>query len=276
MTVPPLARSARLTLSAAGIHRDEHVRLVSRRQDVVVGEVNLEAGDARKRAGGRADLGGKVRQRGEVVSEDGGLAREAVPGQLHAVSGVAGEADHDPLELLDRFRLGYESGIADNAAPRATMKISEHIHIDRPPEEVWAVVVRSERHTPRGDLHWSSFARCRKARSSVGSRIHEKIRWRGREIEIDDVVTALDPPRRLGIRGGWKPADFELDFLLHSRGWRHARDLRLVVPPQDVADADGHADPRPDAAELHEGRARRPEEVRRDRTALSSASARSA
>ena len=48
----------------------------------------------------------------------------------------------------------------------------------------------------------------------MGSRIHEKIRWRGREIEIDDVVTALEPPRRLGIRGGWKPADFELDFLL--------------------------------------------------------------
>ena len=75
----------------------------------------------------------------------------------------------------------------------------------------------------------------------VGSRIREKIRWRGREIEIDDVVTALDPPRRLGIRGGWKPADFELDFVLvpENRGTLASFDwsflpktfvMRLVTP----------------------------------------------
>ena len=28
------------------------------------------------------------------------------------------------------------------------------------------------------------------------------------------MVTALDPPRRLGMRGGWKAADFELNLLL--------------------------------------------------------------
>ena len=93
------------------------------------------------------------------------------------------------------------------------MKISEHIQIDRPPEEVWAVVADPTTHTA-----WRpalvEFRQVSEGPLEVGSRIHEKIRWRGREIEIDDVVTALDPPRRLGIRGGWKPADFELEFLL--------------------------------------------------------------
>jgi len=93
------------------------------------------------------------------------------------------------------------------------MKITERIHIDRPPEEVWAVVSDPTTHTA-----WRpalvEFRQVSEGPLEVGSRIHEKIRWRGREIEIDDVVTALDPPRRLGIRGGWKPADFELDFLL--------------------------------------------------------------
>ena len=93
------------------------------------------------------------------------------------------------------------------------MKITERIHIDRPPEEVWAVVADPTTHTA-----WRpalvEFRQVSEGPLEVGSRIHEKIRWRGREIEIDDVVTALEPPRRLGIRGGWKPADFELDFLL--------------------------------------------------------------
>ena len=97
------------------------------------------------------------------------------------------------------------------------MKISEHIHIDRPPEDVWAVVADPTTHTA-----WRpalvEFRQVSEDPLEVGSRIHEKISWRGREIEIDDVVTALEPPRRLGIRGGWKPADFELDFLLAPQG----------------------------------------------------------
>ena len=101
-----LREVADVDLERGRVHRDEHVRLVAGREDVVVGEVDLEAGDARQRAGGRADLRGEVRQRREVVPEDGGLAREPVAGELHAVAGVAGEADHDPLELLDRLGLG--------------------------------------------------------------------------------------------------------------------------------------------------------------------------
>ena len=52
----------------------------------------------------------------------------------------------------------------------------------------------------------------------VGSRIREVLDWRGREIVIDDVVTAFEPPHRLGIRGGWKAADFEVDFRLERDG----------------------------------------------------------
>ena len=48
----------------------------------------------------------------------------------------------------------------------------------------------------------------------MGSRIREVLAWRGREITLADEVTALEAERRLGIRGGWKAADFELDLLL--------------------------------------------------------------
>ncbi|MDQ3672527.1 MAG: SRPBCC family protein [Actinomycetota bacterium] len=93
------------------------------------------------------------------------------------------------------------------------MKITERIHIDRPPEDVWAVVSDPTTHT-----EWRpglvEFRQDSEGPLAVGSHIRERIRWRGREIELDDYVTALEPARRLGVRGGWKAADFELDFLL--------------------------------------------------------------
>jgi len=51
---------------------------------------------------GGPDLGGEVRQRADVVAEDGGGPRELRPGQLHAVARVAGEADRDAVQLADR------------------------------------------------------------------------------------------------------------------------------------------------------------------------------
>ena len=53
-------------------------------------------------AGARISAGkfGSVR---EVVAEGGGLGGEAVTGELHAVAGVTGEADDDPVALLDLF-----------------------------------------------------------------------------------------------------------------------------------------------------------------------------
>ena len=83
------------------VHRDEHVGGVARGEDVVVGEVDLERRDARQGALGRADLGGEVGQRHQVVAEGRGLLGEAVAGELHAVAGVAGEPDDDAIQLLD-------------------------------------------------------------------------------------------------------------------------------------------------------------------------------
>ena len=85
------------------VHRDQDVGGVARGEDVVVGEVDLERRDARQRALGRADLGGEVGQRHQVVAERGRLLGEPVAGELHAVAGVAGEPDDDAVELLDLF-----------------------------------------------------------------------------------------------------------------------------------------------------------------------------
>ncbi len=86
---------------SGGVHGDEHVRGVAGREDVVVGEVDLEAGHARQRARRRADLGREVGQRREIVAHEGRLAREAPSGELHAVTGVPCETDDHALELLD-------------------------------------------------------------------------------------------------------------------------------------------------------------------------------
>lgn len=97
------------------------------------------------------------------------------------------------------------------------MRIVEHVRIERPAEQVWAVVANLETH-----LAWRpalvEFRQVSDGPLEVGSRIREVLRWRGREIVLVDVVTAFDPPRHFGIRGGWKAADFELDLLLEPTG----------------------------------------------------------
>ena len=89
-------------LSAAGFMATSTSGCVARRVDVGRAEADLEPADARQRARRRADLGREVGQGADVVAEDGGRPGELGPGELHAVAGIAGEADGDPLELLDR------------------------------------------------------------------------------------------------------------------------------------------------------------------------------
>ena len=98
-----LGQVAEVRAERGGVHRDQHVGRVTRREDVVVGEVDLERRDAGQRALRGADLGGEVRQGREVVAERRRLLGEPVAGQLHAVAGVAGEPDDDAVELLDLF-----------------------------------------------------------------------------------------------------------------------------------------------------------------------------
>lgn len=92
-------------LQGGRIHRDQHVRGVAGGEDVVVGEMKLEAGHAGEGAGGRPDLGGEVRQRREVVPEGRGLRGEPVTRELHAVARVTREADDDPVQSADFLRL---------------------------------------------------------------------------------------------------------------------------------------------------------------------------
>ncbi len=67
----------------------------------MIGEVDLEAGHSGQRARGGANLGREVRERGEVVAEQSGLAREAVARELHTVTRVTREADDHSIDVLD-------------------------------------------------------------------------------------------------------------------------------------------------------------------------------
>lgn len=97
------------------------------------------------------------------------------------------------------------------------MRVTESIVIDRPPEDVWAVVSDLGTHA-----EWRpaivEFRQVSDGTLGVGSRIREVLRWRNREIEIDDVVTAFERPRHLALRGEWKAADFDVDFRLEPEG----------------------------------------------------------
>jgi hypothetical protein len=63
--------------------------------------MHLERRDPGQCALGGPDLCGEVRERHEVVAEHGRLLREPIPGELHPVTGVPGEPDDHPIELLD-------------------------------------------------------------------------------------------------------------------------------------------------------------------------------
>ena len=110
---PALREVAQVHLERRGVHRHEHARLVARREDVVVGEMDLEARHTGQRPGRRADLRREVGKRREVVPEDRRLAREAVTRELHPVTRVAREADDDPFEALDGLRCSHSRGIAE-------------------------------------------------------------------------------------------------------------------------------------------------------------------
>lgn len=97
------------------------------------------------------------------------------------------------------------------------MRIVEHIRIERSPGEVWAVVSDLSTH-----VDWRpalvEFRQVSEGPLAVGSRIREVLSWRGRELVLDDVVTALEPGRHFGITGAWKAAEFDLDLRLEPVG----------------------------------------------------------
>ena len=82
------------------VHRDQHVRRVAGRGDVVVRDVDLEARHTVDRARWGTDLGRIVGERRQVVAEQCTDRREAIAGELHAVARVAREPDDDVRDLL--------------------------------------------------------------------------------------------------------------------------------------------------------------------------------
>ena len=99
--VCPAGQVLEIGLERSRVHRDEHIGRVARSHDVVVSEVQLERRDTRQGPGRCPDLGREVGQRREIVSETCCLRGEAITGELHAVTGVAGEANDNPAEFHD-------------------------------------------------------------------------------------------------------------------------------------------------------------------------------
>ena len=106
ITIAPGRRSSRLARSAAGFSATSTsgwsagVRMSSEAKWTWKPETPGQ------RAGRCADLGGEVREGREVVAEEGGGLGELGAGELHAVAGVAGEADRRPARALRPASLG--------------------------------------------------------------------------------------------------------------------------------------------------------------------------
>jgi hypothetical protein len=91
-------------LERGRIHRHQDVGRIARREHVAAGEVQLEAADARQRAGRGANLGWKVGQGAQVVADQRRLVGEVHARELHAVTRVTGEANDDLIAFLDLFQ----------------------------------------------------------------------------------------------------------------------------------------------------------------------------
>ena len=105
ISVPLLDEILEVGLERGGVHRDQHVGRVAGRVDLRRRRSGAGTRHAEQAAGGSADLGGEVRERRDVVAGLGRGLRELGAGELHAVAGVAREADHDPVQMLRFHRL---------------------------------------------------------------------------------------------------------------------------------------------------------------------------
>ena len=76
-----------------GIHGDQRVHAVARRIDIARGEMDLESADAGQRARRGANFSREVGKRGEIVAVQRDGIGELASGDLHAVAGIAAEAD---------------------------------------------------------------------------------------------------------------------------------------------------------------------------------------
>jgi carbon monoxide dehydrogenase subunit G len=95
------------------------------------------------------------------------------------------------------------------------IRIEHSLEISRPPEDVFAVLVDLDRLPD-----WQSSAI--EARSDgpleLGSHVHEKRRFLGRELADELEVVAFDPPRRLTLRSQGGPLRLTVDHELVPNG----------------------------------------------------------
>ena len=96
----PGLQVAQVDRQRSGVHGHQHAGPITGRVHVVAGEVDLEAADTGLGAGRGADLGRKVGEGGQVIALQRCGPSELVAGELHAVAGVAREADDDVVDDL--------------------------------------------------------------------------------------------------------------------------------------------------------------------------------
>ena len=77
------------------VHRHKHIGRITRSVDFAAAEIDLEGRDAEQRALRRADFGGEIGERGQVIAGQRGRQGELPTRQLHAIAGIAGEAHND-------------------------------------------------------------------------------------------------------------------------------------------------------------------------------------
>jgi hypothetical protein len=92
---------AKMGLQGGGIHDKQRVQRIAWLVDAVLAEVNLESGNARQRAGGRPNLRRQIGQREDGVPVNCRGVCELGADQLHAVAGIAGEANHGGVTRFD-------------------------------------------------------------------------------------------------------------------------------------------------------------------------------
>ncbi len=95
---------AHVHFQCRGIHGDENVHRISGRVYFRRGEIQLETADTRLGAGRSANFRRIVRKGRDVIPIERDRIGELAAGDLHAVTGIPGEADD---RLIDYLPLGF-------------------------------------------------------------------------------------------------------------------------------------------------------------------------
>jgi carbon monoxide dehydrogenase subunit G len=107
------------------------------------------------------------------------------------------------------------------------MRIELTVEISRPPEAVFELLSDIER---LSEWQTSAVEAHTEGPLAEGSRVREKRRLLGREVDTELEVVAYEPPKRLTLRSLGGPVDFRVDHELTERGGGTV--LRFVAEAQ--------------------------------------------